>query len=121
MSLEALLDHLCDIYHVIEDPKSPGFGLPDSPAFSYPDDPDETEVTCHFGVKNANMSVTQTGPANLFEERTKLTLPIGTDIRINDKVIDCKTGLEYTAEHPIDIRGHHLFVWIKRNVRQKEL
>ena len=39
MSLEALLNHTCDIYHIQKEGKSPGFGLAASPSFSYPEEP----------------------------------------------------------------------------------
>ena len=48
-------------------------------------------------------------------------MSIGTDIRINDKVVDCETGLEYTAERPRNIRDHHIFVYIKRTKEQEAL
>ena len=41
MSLENLLDHTCDIYHIREEQQSPGYGLPVSPSFDYPEEPDE--------------------------------------------------------------------------------
>lgn len=121
MSLEALLDHSCDIYHVVKEDKSPGYGLPASPSFSYPAEPDIIGQTCHFGVRSASVSVTQTAPANLMDAKIKLTLPVDTDIRINDKIVDCDTGLEYTAEMPRNIRNHHLYVYIKRTEEQKAL
>ena len=55
------------------------------------------------------------------EAKTKLTLPIGTDVRINDKIVDCATRLEYTAEQPVNVRNHHIFVYIKRNTGQEAL
>ena len=121
MSLLMLLDHKCDIYHIVEEQASPGYGLACSPSFSYPDKPDISEQVCHFGVKSQSVSVTQTAPANLMEAKIKLTLPAGTDVRLNDKIVDCTTGLEYTAEQPINIRGHHIFVIIKRTEEQKAL
>ena len=48
------------------------------------------------------------------DSRIKLTLPLGTDVRLNDKIVDCDTGLEYTAEKPINVRNHHLFVYVKK-------
>lgn len=114
MSLEALLNHTCDIYHIAEEQKSPGFNLPASPSFNYPKEPDISGQVCHFGVRSASVTVTQTAPVNLLDARTKLTLPIGTDVRLNDKIVDCATGQEYTAERPINVRGHHLFVYIKK-------
>ena len=121
MSLEALLNHTCDIYHIQKEGKSPGFGLAASPSFSYPEEPDISEQVCHFGVKSQSVTITQTAPANLMDAKIKLTLPAGTDVRRNDKIVDCMTGLEYTAEQPINIRGHHVFVYIKRTGGQKAL
>lgn len=121
MSLESLLDHTCNIYHILSKKASPGYGLASSPSFDYPAEPDITEQACHFGVKAANVTITQTAPANLMDAKTKLTLPIGTDVRLNDKIVDCATGLEYTAEQPVNVRGHHLFVYIKKTGGQKAL
>lgn len=121
MSLEKLLDHTCDIYHVVKGTGSPGYNLPSSPTHTYPKDPDLSNVSCHFGVDAQNVTITQTQPANLMEAKTKLTLPIGTDIRLNDKIIDNGSGLEYTAEVPRNIRGHHKFVYLKRTTAQEAL
>ena len=55
------------------------------------------------------------------EARIKLTLPIGTDIRLNDRIVNCDTGYEYTAELPQKIQEHHIYVYIKRTERQKAL
>lgn len=121
MSLEALLDHTCDIYHLTKGETTPGYGLPASPSFTYPDTPDIAGVTCHFGVRSQSVTVTQEAPANVMDAKIKLTLPKGTDVRINDRIVDCTTGLEYTAEQPRNIRDHHIFVYIKRLEVQKPL
>lgn len=121
MGFEGLLDHLCDIYHIQEGQESPGYGLASSPFFSYPAEPDICAQKCHFGVRSQNVSVTQTAPANLMDAKIKLTLPAGTDVRLNDKIMDCETGLEYTAEQPRNIRGHHIFVFIKMKDQQRIL
>jgi len=121
MSLESLLNHTCDIYHIKKEDKSPGFGLAASSSFEYPAEPDIKGQTCHFGVKSASVTVTQTAPANLMDAKIKLTLPIGTDIRLNDKIVNCETGLEYTAEQPVNVRNHHLFVYIKRKDGERAL
>lgn len=114
-------NHTCDIYHIIEGERSPGYNLPASPSFSYPNEPDIPGQTCHFGVKSATVTVIQTAPANLMDAKIKLTLPIGTDVRLNDKIVDCTTGLEYTAEQPVNVRDHHLFAYIKRKNGQEAL
>ena len=121
MSLEQLLNHACDIYHAEEGASSPGYALPSSPTFSYPEKPDISGQSCHFGVKSASITITQTAPANLMDAKIKLTLPAGTDVRLNDKIVDCKTGLEYTAEQPVDVRGHHIFVYIKKIGEERHL
>ena len=121
MSLENLLNHKCDIYHLSKTKKSPGFGLQPSIVSGYPDKPDEKGVICHFGVESLETSVTQKNPQNILQEKIKLTLPVGTDVRINDKIVDCESGLEYTAERPKPIRNHHIFVYIKRTKEQEAL
>ena len=121
MSFEMLLDHVCDIYHIQEEQESPGYGLAASPSFSYREEPDISEQACHFGVKSQSVTITQTAPANLMEAKIKLTLPAGTDVRLNDKIVDCETGLEYTAEQQRNIRGHHVFVFIKMKDQQRVL
>lgn len=121
MSLETLLDHSCDIYHIVEGTASPGYNLPSSPSFEYPQTPDISGLDCHFGVGVNNITITQKEPQNIMEARTKLTLPIGTDVRLNDKIVDCTTGLEYTAEQPRNIRNHHIFVFLQRVAEQRAL
>lgn len=121
MAFENFLNHTCDIYHITKEGKSPGYGLDASPSFYYPEEPDIKEQACHFGVKSASVTVTQTAPANLLDAKIKLTFPIGTDVRLNDKIVDCDTKLEYTAENPVNVRNHHIFVYIKRNKGQEAL
>lgn len=121
MSLEALFDHKCDIYHLQKEDKDPGYGLSPTPAFSYGKEPDITSQTCHFNVKSRSVVIAQTAPVNLMDAKIKLVLPIGTDVRCNDKVVDCDTGLEYTAEQPINVRNHHIFVYLKKTEGQKAL
>lgn len=119
--IEDFFDHKCNIFHVVKGTGSPGFGLPGSPTFEYSPVPDIAEQDCHFGVRNGTLNTAQQQPQNDLNARLKLTLPAGTDIRMNDKVVDCKTGLSYTAEVPRDIRGHHTIVYIKREGPGKAL
>ena len=76
---------------------------------------------CHFGVKSGSITIVQTVPANMMDAKTKLTLPIGTGVRIHDKIVDLATGIEYTAEQPVNVRNHHIFVHIKKVEDQKAL
>lgn len=121
MSIESFFDHTCDIYHVRSEGKSPGFGLPSSQAFSYGKEPDESGVMCHFSIKSSTVSVTQTEPANVLDAKIKLSLPIGTDIRLNDKIVWLENGTEYTAELPRNVRNHHLFAFVRRTEPQRHL
>ncbi len=121
MAFKDFLNHRCNIYHNREEQTSPGYGLAASPSFHYPEKPDISGQECHFGVKSQSVTVTQTAPANLMDAKIKLALPMGTDIRINDKIVDCATGLEYTAEQPVNVRDHHIFVYVKRTGGQKAL
>lgn len=119
--LTDFFDHTCDIYHLQSTATSPGYALPTSPAHSYPDKADVEDVDCHFGVKAATVTVTQTEPANMLDAKIKLTLPVETDIRLNDRIVWKETGLLFTAELPRNIRGHHKFVYIKRVETQRAL
>ena len=121
MSIEDFFDHKCDIYHLVRKDVSVGYGLPVSHCFNYSEVPDIKEQSCHFGIKSQSVTVTQNSPANNMEAKIKFTLPVGTDIRINDKIVDCDTGFEYTAEEPHNIRNHHIFVNIKKIREQKPL
>lgn len=121
MSFMSMLNHTCDVYHIRETSESPGYGLTSSPAFSYPDEPDITDLQCHFGVKSGTRVVVQLTPEAEYQAKIKLTVPLGTDIRLNDKIIDKQTGYEYTADIPVQIRNHHLYVMISRKSAQEPI
>lgn len=123
MAINDLFDHTCDIYHMVEEYDTPGYGLPHSPCFSYPLNANENGVICHFSVRGGNnTAMAQNEPQNEFSERTKLCIPIDTDIRLHDKVVDCTTGLEYTVVKPIrNIRNNHLMTYVERSREQKPL
>ena len=119
--IEDFFNHRCDIYHIIEEGASPGYKLPSSPSFSYPNEPDLSEVECHFCVKTNTVNIVQGEPAAAMDARIKLVLPIGTDIRLNDRIVNCDTRYEYTAEITQNIQNHHIYVYIKRTERQRPL
>ena len=114
MSFEAMLNHKCDIYHIKKSQSSPGYNLPGSPSFSYPDDPDIKDQPCHFCVKSGTRVIVQNEPQADYQAQIKLVLPIGTDIRLNDKIVDKTGGYEYTADIPVRVQNHHLFVMVRR-------
>ncbi len=113
MSLEALLDHTCDIYHILQSPRERGYGLPNEVGHSYPEVPDEENIPCHFGAKE-QPQITQGVPGNEITLEVKLTLPINADIRLNDKVVHRETGIVYYAQVPRNIRDHHKTVIVRR-------
>ena len=124
MSFDAMLNHTCDVFHIVRSDASPGYNLPTSPVFSYPDVPDIPALRCHFGVRSgstAGTRVAQNAPYASLDGRVKLAVPLGTDIRINDKITHCETGYEYTAEAPTQIREHHIIVMLRRTEQQVKL
>ena len=121
MSIENLLDHECDIYHAIKNTAATSYGLPGEISFDYPEIPDIKNVPCHFSVKAIGEGINQTDPRNIMTSTPMLALPIGTDIRLNDKVVDKTTGIEYTASVPRNVRGHHMKVQLYRNGQQEAL
>lgn len=117
MALEDFFNHRCSLYHTVKSDATPGYGLPASPHFTYPEQPDEVDIHCHFNQSGSGGTVNtlvQNLPEHAYEDRIKLQLPIGTDVRVNDKVLDKRTGLFYYAELPRTIRDHHIYVWVKR-------
>lgn len=114
MAIEDLFDHKCNIFHLQSESGKRGYGLPDSRNFRYSDVPDISDQPCHFSVRNGTLVVVQGEPQKDLNASLKLSLPIGTDIRINDKIVDCDTGFEYEAEVPRSIRGHHIVVQVHR-------
>lgn len=117
MSFENLLDHRCAIYHMKRGGQDMGYGIT-ADKFFYPEDPDVTDVPCHFDVSNAG-TLGQTEDANEYTVVGKLNLPCGTDVRINDKIVDLGNGMDYYAEIPKNIRDHHMIVQIQRKGKIK--
>ena len=121
MAFEDLLDHKCAIYHLKEkkDGQDLGFGIKDT-EFSYDAVPDLNDIPCHFHVKNNGMgSIEQTEDANEYIVVGKLQFPVGTEVYVNDKIVDLGTGLVYTAEIPRNIRDHHIMVQVQRKGKVK--
>ena len=120
MSLEELLDHKCDIYHMVGEVGASSYGLPGEETFDYPETPDISNIDCHFSSKGTE-GVSQTDPKNILMGTLTLTLPFGTNIRINDKVVNKSNNLEYTAAVPRNVRTHHVKVQLYRNFIQEAL
>lgn len=61
------------------------------------------------------MKVVQKEPYSAVDGEVKLSLPVGTDIRENDTVEDCRNGIRFRASVPKEIYGgHHLIVTLFR-------
>lgn len=117
MAFEDLLDHKCAIYHMQKTDKSLGYGITTG-SFTYPEEPDLPEVPCHFNIGDTG-SMEQTEDANEYLVTGKLQLPAGTEVYVNDKIIDLGTDLIYTAEIPKNIRDHHMTVNVQRKGKVK--
>ncbi|MBO5610573.1 MAG: DUF3599 family protein [Eubacterium sp.] len=121
MAWEDMLNHQCDIYHVDKTEINLGYGITDTENFSYPEVPDLEDVACHFHIKTGSYVITQNEPVNNYDARVKVSFPIGTDIRVNDKVVSKETGFTYIAELPRTIRNdHHIIVFCNRQDDVKE-
>lgn len=119
---ENFFNHKCNIYHIALEKEQIGYGFSESDTnFKYPDTPDIKNQRCHFHNKSNSVSLNQKEPDNNLMITRKLSLPIDTDIRTNDKIVDCDTGLEYTAILPNNIKGHHKSVVLTRTTRQAVL
>lgn len=113
MSIEAFFDHQCSIYHLKEESPKIGYGITVDPIKCYDSNPAIT-TKCHFHVKNDGNKIVQNEPFTAIEGTIKLSLPSGTDIRLNDKVVWNDTGIPYRAGIPRHIRGHHVSVTLQR-------
>lgn len=117
MSFENLLDHRCAIYHMKKEGKNLGYGITGE-TFVYPEEPDVADVPCHFNVLDTG-TLNQTEDANEYTTVGKVNLPYGTDVRVNDKVVDLGSGITYYAEIPRNIRNHHVIVQVQRKGKVK--
>lgn len=113
---EDFMNHKCNIYHLTDEPVDVGYGIKVDDVKSQPTSPDLKGVDCHFHIRmNDNVHVVQREPFRAVEGNIKLSLPIGTDIRINDIVEDCRDGLKYRAGKPTEVHGgHHIIVVLSR-------
>ena len=115
MAWEDYLNHTCDIYHIQETTRELGYGLTEDPVFSYPENPSIAGVKCHFHIRSGSYQISQDVPINDYAARVKLSLPAGTDIRVNDRIVSGQTGFSYIAELPRVIHNdHHVIVYAHR-------
>lgn len=112
--IEDFYNHTCDIYHIKKEEVDKGFGIIDDKVYSYEKEPDIADVPCHFYIKTLEQ-FSYSDPRPLVTGRMKLALGTDVDIRMNDKVVNKVTGLEYIAEVVHNIQGHHLMVYLFRD------
>lgn len=113
---EDFLNDECDIYHLQKDTVDPGYGMdPQENPGTYTEEPDLAGVKCHFGVKSDTLVLNQHDPYSVLTGQIKLALPLGTDIRMNDRVVSCGSGITYTVRDvPRTVHDHHVFALISR-------
>lgn len=111
-NFERLLNNKCDIYHYERKNVSKGYGL-SSVEDGYPEIPNLTDIKCH--VHSETINVVQSEPYQNLTARRKAEFPLGTDIRLNDKVIF--ESMAYYAEVPYTVRNHHITVYLQRKDR----
>lgn len=113
---EDFLNHTCNIYHLSDEQVNIGYGVKATSVKKPQQEPAEKNVKCHFHIRtNSGMRVSQKEPYSVLTGEGKLTLPSGTDIRLNDMVEDCRNGVKYRAGLPKEIHGgHHIIVDILR-------
>lgn len=122
MAFEDFFNHSCTLYHAVNGSGNLGYGVVDEHKFLYSDvsEDKDTDIPCHFHIKTGTYQVSQGEPQNAYAARLKLSLPIETDIRVNDKVVSGVTGYTYIAEIPRKVRNHHIIVYVNRSGSVKE-
>lgn len=113
---DEFLDHKCNIYHLGSEKINAGYGIKATSIKRPHKEADEKDVKCHFHIRSNGLRIIQKEPYSSFGGEVKLSLPIGTDIRKNDMVEDCRDGLKYRASNPKEIHGgHHIIVTLFRD------
>lgn len=113
---EDFLNHVCDIYHLEDFQLDVGYGIKKAVERRHEEAPSEVDVKCHFHIaQNDLLKIVQREPYSSLEGNNKLTLPAGTDIRENDKVVDKENGIAYRVGVPKKVHGgHHIVVMVMR-------
>lgn len=111
---EDFFNHTCDIFHLVEQASTKDYGIKVAKQYVYEKEPSEKDVPCHFHIQSDTLKIVQKEPYSILSGEVKLSLPIGTDIRKNDRVQSKETGLCYYADVPRNIREHHIIVQVRR-------
>lgn len=105
MSLQEMMVHECDIYHLQKETKPGKYGQPGEEVYSYSDTPDIAGQSCYFAenVAIARPNAIQSAPNQLNEQHTRVLFMPGTDIKHNDKVIKKNTNVVYYIRNPFPV------------------
>lgn len=110
MSIADFFDHTCDIYHQDGNEQGTAYsGLDTQKVKKYQTTPEIADIDCHFSLKDENTNMAQGKPQRTADIFDTLALPVGTDVRTNDKIHDKTHNVYYTvAKPPKNIRGNHI-------------
>lgn len=106
MSVENLMNHTCSITHMTLNTSLGGYGLPSTSEINYGDTPDIGYQICHF--KSGSITPADKGPGKIYNSPPHMDMPVGVDIRFNDKIQNLETQLVYYANPPIALRGNRI-------------
>lgn len=121
MYMDFLTDR-CDIYHLRSQDDRVGYGIPDQRLRGYPEKPDIEDAPCHFNRERLIAGAMDSSPRRLDTAMTKLQLPLGIDVRVNDRIVDKESGCAFTAGVPRTVgRGHHIAVEVWRTGTQEAM
>lgn len=113
MSINNLFDHSCNIYHQIIQEKELEYGLKSSNVYTYENEVSEKYIPCHF--KNINdQRITQKEAFYASYDDIKVILPFGTNVVLNDKIVNAQTNEQYIAGFPINYRNSHIIVRLRK-------
>jgi hypothetical protein len=111
MSYASLLIHRCDVYHLQEQEEIGGFGIPSNAIqrnYQYGMIPDLAQVKCYWERRDLSNGFERREPYTMTNDMYTVHFAIGTDVRINDKVV--YNGTAYRLTRPEPIRNHHIEV-----------
>lgn len=115
---EDFFNHRCNIYHLKDDKVDVGYGIQATVIKKPSKVADLKEIPCHFHIRQNGhgMRIVQKEPYSEITGTEKISLPTGTDIRMNDVIEDCQTGIKYRANIPKEVHGgHHIIATLFRD------
>ncbi|WP_242255032.1 DUF3599 family protein [Bacillus cereus group sp. BfR-BA-01379] len=105
MSLQGMMVHECDIYHLQKETKPGKFGQPGEEVYLYKDTPDIAEQSCYF-IEGTTASI-QSVPNQLNSQEIRVLFMPDADVKHNDKVIKKDTNVTYYVRNPFPVKNPH--------------